>query len=159
MKTTGDASLPQPVGSASARAKCLRQLFAPCRMLCGSSLICLQPLCVVARSHRSLAASHDPCMYGRFPKCHRVLLGRDPDWNPTSCQKKHPQLNCSDLRLSNWKIEDWNYGNRPYANLMRVGRSSRTWRSCCRRASWSDGYMACLSGCPELFSPMPNATM
>ena len=26
--------------------------------------------------------------------------------------KKHPQLICSDLRLSNWKFEDWNYGNR-----------------------------------------------
>ena len=35
-------------------------------------------------------------------------------WNPTSCQKQHPQLICSDLRLSNWKFEDWNYGNRPY---------------------------------------------
>ena len=35
-------------------------------------------------------------------------------WNPTSCQKRHPQLICSDLRLSNWKFEDWNYGNRPY---------------------------------------------
>ena len=34
-------------------------------------------------------------------------------WNPTSCQKKHPQSICSDLRLSNWKFEDWNYGNRP----------------------------------------------
>ena len=27
-------------------------------------------------------------------------------WNPTSCQKKHPQSICSDLRLSNWKFED-----------------------------------------------------
>ena len=27
--------------------------------------------------------------------------------------KKHPQLICSDLRLSNWKFEYWNYGNRP----------------------------------------------
>ena len=27
--------------------------------------------------------------------------------------KKSPQLICSDLRLSNWKSEDWNYGNRP----------------------------------------------
>ena len=35
-------------------------------------------------------------------------------WNPTSCQQKHPQLICSDLRLSNWRFEDWNYGNRPY---------------------------------------------
>ena len=35
-------------------------------------------------------------------------------WNPTSCQQTHPQLICSDLRLSNWKFEDWNYGNRPY---------------------------------------------
>ena len=34
-------------------------------------------------------------------------------WNPTSCQKKHPQLVCSDLRLSDRKFEDWNYGNRP----------------------------------------------
>ena len=29
--------------------------------------------------------------------------------------KKHPLLICSDLRLSNWKFEDWNYGNRPHA--------------------------------------------
>ena len=27
---------------------------------------------------------------------------------------KHPQLVCVDLRFSNWKAEDWNYGNRPY---------------------------------------------
>ena len=28
-------------------------------------------------------------------------------WNPTSCQTKHPQLVCSELRLSNWNFEDW----------------------------------------------------
>ena len=29
-------------------------------------------------------------------------------------KKKHPQWICSDVRLSNWKFEDWNYGNRQY---------------------------------------------
>ena len=31
---------------------------------------------------------------------------------------KHPQLICSDLRLSNWKLEDWNYGNRPQSSYL-----------------------------------------
>ena len=53
--------------------------------------------------------------YGRFPKFHRVFLGRDPGTLKSDIvSKKHPQLICSDLRLSNWKFEDWNYGNRPY---------------------------------------------
>ena len=53
--------------------------------------------------------------YGRFPKSHRVFLGRDPGTLKSDIlSKKHPQLICSDLRLSNWKFEDWNYGNRPY---------------------------------------------
>ena len=54
--------------------------------------------------------------YVRFPKFHRVFLGRDPGTLKSDIvSKKHPQLSCSDLRLSNWKFEDWNYGNRPYA--------------------------------------------
>ena len=53
--------------------------------------------------------------YGRFPKFHRVLLGREPGTLKSDIvSKKHPQLICSDSRLSNWKFEDWNYGNRPY---------------------------------------------
>ena len=53
--------------------------------------------------------------YSRFPKFHRVLLGRDPGTlKSIIVSKKHPQLNCSDLRLSDWKFEDWNCGNRPY---------------------------------------------
>ena len=56
--------------------------------------------------------------YGRFPKCHRVFLGRDPGTLKFDIvSKKHPQLICSDLRLSNWKFEDWNYGNRPYGQF------------------------------------------
>ena len=53
--------------------------------------------------------------YGRFPKFHLLFLGPRP-WHIEIRHrvKKHPQLICSDLRLSNWKFEDWNYGNRPY---------------------------------------------
>ena len=52
--------------------------------------------------------------YGRFPKFHRVFLGRDPGTLKSDIMsKKHPQLICSDLRLSDWKFEDWHYGNRP----------------------------------------------
>ena len=44
-----------------------------------------------------------------------VFLGRDPGTLKSDIvSKKHPQLICSDLRLSNWKFEDWNYGNRPW---------------------------------------------
>ena len=51
--------------------------------------------------------------YGRFPKFHRVRLGRDPGTLKSDIvSKKHPQLICSDLRLSNWKFEGWNHGNR-----------------------------------------------
>ena len=32
--------------------------------------------------------------------------------------KTSPQLICSDLRLSNWKFEDWNYGNRPWSGFV-----------------------------------------
>ena len=40
--------------------------------------------------------------YGRFPKFHRVFLGRDPGTLKSDIvSKKHPQLICSDLRLSN----------------------------------------------------------
>ena len=43
------------------------------------------------------------------------LGGRDPGTLKSDIvSKQHPQLICSDLRLSNWKFEDWNYGNRPY---------------------------------------------
>ena len=39
---------------------------------------------------------------GRFPKFHRVFLGRDPGTLKSDIvSKKHPQLICSDLRLSN----------------------------------------------------------
>ena len=42
-----------------------------------------------------------------------VFFGRDPGTLKSDIvSKKHPQLICSDLRLSNWKFEDWNYGNR-----------------------------------------------
>ena len=41
-------------------------------------------------------------MYGRFPKFHRVFFGRDPGtFKSDIVSKKHPQLICSDLRLSN----------------------------------------------------------
>ena len=43
--------------------------------------------------------------------------------------KKHPQLICSDLRLSNWVFEDWNYGNRPYSLVSKGGK----WRSHTKR--------------------------
>ena len=40
--------------------------------------------------------------YGRFPKFDRVCLGRDPGTLKSDIvSKKHPQLICSDLRLSN----------------------------------------------------------
>ena len=43
------------------------------------------------------------------------FLGRDPGTLKSDIvSKKHPQLICPYLRLSNWKSEDWNYGNRPY---------------------------------------------
>ena len=52
--------------------------------------------------------------HGRFPKFHRVFLGRDPGTLKSDIvSNKHPQFICSDLRLSNWKFEDWYYGNRP----------------------------------------------
>ena len=39
--------------------------------------------------------------YGRLPKCHPVCLGRDPGTlKSLIVSKKHPQLICSDLRLS-----------------------------------------------------------
>ena len=39
--------------------------------------------------------------YSRFPKFHHVLLGRDPGTLKSDIvSKKHPQLICSDLRLS-----------------------------------------------------------
>ena len=44
---------------------------------------------------------------GRFPKFHRVFLGRDPGTLKSDIvSKKHPQLICSDLKLSNFKFED-----------------------------------------------------
>ena len=58
--------------------------------------------------------------YGRFPKFHCVFLGRDPGTLKSDIvSKKHPQLICSDLRLSYWKFEDWNYGNRPYWEVLK----------------------------------------
>ena len=55
------------------------------------------------------------CRCGRFPKFHRVFGGRDSGTLKSDIvSNKHPQLVCSDLRLSNWKFEDWNYGNRPH---------------------------------------------
>ena len=40
--------------------------------------------------------------YGRFPKFHRVFLGRDPGTLKSDIvSNKHPQLICSDSRLSN----------------------------------------------------------
>ena len=46
--------------------------------------------------------------YGRFPKFHRVFLGRDPGtWkSDIVSNKQHPQLICSDLRLSDLKFEE-----------------------------------------------------
>ena len=46
------------------------------------------------------SGSSGPC--GRFPKFHRVFLGRDPGTLKSDIvSKKHPQLICADLRLSN----------------------------------------------------------
>ena len=40
--------------------------------------------------------------YGRFPKFHNFCLGRDPGTLKSDIvSKRHPQLICSDLRLSN----------------------------------------------------------
>ena len=39
--------------------------------------------------------------HGRFPKFHRVLLGRDPGTLKSDIVSKKVQLICSDLRLSN----------------------------------------------------------
>ena len=40
--------------------------------------------------------------YGRFPKFHRVFWGRDPGTLKSDIvSKKHPQLICSEFRLSN----------------------------------------------------------
>ena len=64
--------------------------------------------------------------YSRFPKFHRVFWGRDPGTLKSDIvSKKHPQLICSDLRLSNWKFEDWNYGNRPYHCIIVSSHSSQ----------------------------------
>ena len=61
----------------------------------------------------SQSAVPSPPSYGRFPKFHLVCLGRDPGTLKSDIvSKKHPRLICSDLRLSNGKFEDWNYGNR-----------------------------------------------
>ena len=63
-------------------------------------------------------------LYGRFLKFHSVFSGRDPGTLKSDIvSNKHPQLICSDLRLSNWKFEDWNYGNRPYRNRLRTSRT------------------------------------
>ena len=46
------------------------------------------------------------------------LFVRDPGTLKSDIvSKEHPQLIRSDLRLSNWKFEDWNYGNRPYVYI------------------------------------------
>ena len=67
-----------------------------------------------AGGHTGAVRDFKETIYGRFPKCHRVFSGRDPGTLKSDIvSKKHPQLICSDLRLSNWKFEDWNYGNRP----------------------------------------------
>ena len=73
--------------------------------------------CIAYISHLaspiSLLTSH--ISHGRFPKFHRVCFGRDPGTLKSDIvPKKHPQLFCSDLRLSSWKFEGWNYGNRPH---------------------------------------------
>ena len=39
--------------------------------------------------------------------------------------RKHQQCICTDLKFSNWKFEDWNYGNRPW----RRGRAGRKVRA------------------------------
>ena len=66
--------------------------------------------------------------YGRFSKFHRAFLGRDPgSLKSDIVSKKHPQWICSDLRLSNWKFEDWNYGNRVYDVFRGLGCF---WRPC-----------------------------
>ena len=63
-------------------------------------------------------------IYGRFPNFHCVLLGRDPGTLKSDIvSKEHPQLICSDWRLSNRNFEDWNYGNRPYS----LSLSPRLW--------------------------------
>ena len=52
----------------------------------------------------SVCLSESACVrvFGRFPKFHRVFWGRDPGTLKSDIvSKKHPQLICSDLRLSN----------------------------------------------------------
>ena len=72
------------------------------------SRISVRRLAVRSRVERSIH------VYSRFPKFNRVILGRDPGTLKSDIvSNKHPQLICSDLRLSIWKFEDWNYGNRP----------------------------------------------
>ena len=55
-----------------------------------------------ARARRVAAQGRSRPQYGRFPKFHRVFLGRDPGTLKSDIvSKKHPQLICSDSRLSN----------------------------------------------------------
>ena len=54
-------------------------------------------------------------------------FGRDPGTLKSDIvSTNHPQLICSDSRLSNWKFEDWNYGNRPYGATFSRGREIPT---------------------------------
>ena len=57
---------------------------------------------VQCASHAVLHAAAPRRSYGRFPKSHRVFSGRDSGTLKSDIvSKKHPQLICSDLRLSN----------------------------------------------------------
>ena len=70
-------------------------------------------------NRRVCKQQNGPVRCGHFPKFYRVFgVETLAHWNPTSCRTKHPQLICSDLRLSNWKFEDWNYGNRQMPEWM-----------------------------------------
>ena len=84
------------------------QITTPC-FHCTPLWWILTCLCLHLHLHRP-----QPRHHGRFPKFHRVFFGRDPGTLKSDIvSKRHPQLIRSDLRLSNWKFEDWNYGNRP----------------------------------------------
>ena len=67
------------------------------------------------------ATSQDGCLTVDFRDFIVFLLSRDPGTLKSDIvSKKHPRLICSDLRFSNWKFEDWNYGNRPYRRRRRT---------------------------------------
>ena len=66
-------------------------------------------------SRSTMARTEASSVYGQFSKFNVCFCGLDPGTLKSDIvSKKHPQSICSDLRLSNWKFEDWNNGNRPH---------------------------------------------